>query len=109
MAPARPAISAIAASAMPLAGHPVADLAPADFLAYLNDLAHVFVADMHGYRYRFAGPIVPFPDMNVRPADSGLPDLYQDIVVTHCRTRNIRQDQAGFRFEFCEGSHGLLR
>src|SRR5690606_21256547 len=68
-----PAIAAEAAGNVPFAGHPVPDPETGDLLADGHDLAHILMADVHGHRYRARRPIVPFPDMDVRPAYGGLP------------------------------------
>src|SRR5690606_25830397 len=109
MTPPGPAITAKTTGNMPFARHAVADVEPADLLPDLNDLAHIFMAHMHGNRNRLAGPVVPLPDMNIGAADGGFPNLDQDIVMANNRPLDIGQCQANGRFKFCEGAHGGLQ
>src|SRR5437870_3428948 len=52
MTTTRAAVAAVTAGDMAFSGNAVADLEPAHLLPHLDDLADVFVADMHRHRYR---------------------------------------------------------
>src|SRR5207344_265680 len=68
------AVAAEAAGDVPLARDAVADAEAAHFLSHLDDLADVFVADLHRHGNGLLRPVVPFPDVNVGAADRGLAD-----------------------------------
>ena len=57
-------------------------------IAAIDDLAAEFMPDDHGNGHRARGPLIPFPDMDVRPADGRLPDLDQHLVCVRLGHRN---------------------
>ena len=81
----------------------------AHFLADLDDLADVFVADVHRHGNRLLRPLVPLPDVDVGAADRGLADADQDVVVADLRLLDLGQREPGSAFEFCECLHHGFR
>src|SRR5690606_16299915 len=68
VSPARPAVSAEAASDMAFARNTVAGRQTRNFLTHCDDFTDVLVSHVHGDRYRLGGPVVPLPDMDIGAA-----------------------------------------
>ena len=90
---------------MAFAGDAIADLEAAHLLAHLDDLADVFVTDVHRHRNRLLRPVVPLPDVDVGAADGGLADADHHVVVADLGLRHVGQRQAGRAFEFGKCFH----
>src|SRR5690606_17512556 len=73
------AIAAEAAGDVALARDSVADGEAAHLDAHVDDLADIFVADLHRHRNRLLRPIVPFPDVAIGAANRRLPDPDEDV------------------------------
>src|SRR6185295_11242578 len=99
------AVAAEAARDVTLARDAVADREAAHFLADLDDLADVLVADVHRHRNRLLRPLVPLPDVDIRATDRRLLDADHDVVVADFRLVHLRQRESGSAFEFCECLH----
>lgn len=90
---------------MAFAGNAIANFEAAHFLSHLEDFTDVFVTDMHWHGNRFLRPFIPFPDMDVGPADGGLANSDEYVVVSDFRTLHARERKTGSTFEFGEGFH----
>src|SRR5207244_8760585 len=71
MTTTRAAVATEAAGDVPFSGNAVADLEPAHLLTHLDDLADIFVADMHRHRDRLRRPVVPILTIAGGPANRG--------------------------------------
>src|SRR5262249_59904296 len=96
VAPARQAVPAMAADDVPLAGNDVAFVEVVHVRADLDDAADELMADDQGHGDGLARPRVPFPDVQIGPADAGAQDLDEDIVDADGRLGDILQPETGF-------------
>src|SRR5204863_1902164 len=97
---AEAALETVPAHDVSLGGDPVADRQQPrrlGFAAELHDLARELVADHEGRAKSVAGPTVPFPDVKVGAADTGVVDTYQDVAGTVGGNRDIPHNHAGAR------------
>ena len=97
---ARAAVTAVAAGDMPFAGDAVANLKAAHFLTNPHHFADVFVTDHHRHRNGLLRPLIPVVDVHVGPANGGLADFNQQIVMADFRFRYVGHPDAFFRFQF---------
>ncbi len=77
----------------------------AHLLAHGDDLADIFMADMHAERHGLRRPFIPFPDMDVGAADRGLADADEDVVMPDLGLRHVGEREAGAGLFFDEGFH----
>jgi hypothetical protein len=99
------AVAAEPAGDVAFAGDAVTDLEAAHFLTDLDNLADVFVADVHRHGDRLLRPLVPLPDVDVGAADRSLLDADHDVVVADLRLLHLGQRESGCTFELCECLH----
>ena len=99
---AAPSADDVAFSADDLTGIKIRDIG-----SDLDDLAHELVTHHHRDGDRFAGPIVPFIDVNVGAADAGPVDLDQDVIDADLRLGNFFEPKTFFRFTFDKCLHRL--
>ena len=97
---ARAAVTAVAAGDMPFAGDAVANLKAAHFLTNPHHFADIFVTDHHRHRNGLLRPLIPVVDVHVGPANGGLADFNQQIVMADFRFRYVGHPDAFFRFQF---------
>src|SRR5208283_1706449 len=83
MAPPRTAIATVTAGDVAFARYTVTDFEPTHLLPDFDDLADVFVPDLHRHWNSLLRPFVPIPDMDVSAADRCLANADHDVVVTH--------------------------
>lgn len=69
MAPARPAIAAMATGHVAFTRDTLADVIIGDGCAHIDHLAHEFMAYDHGHGHGFGRPFIPVPDMHIGAAD----------------------------------------
>jgi hypothetical protein len=105
MAPARSAVSAMAADDMSLARYALADFVFSDGCAEIRDGSDKFMAGDHGNRHGLLRPLVPIVDMNVGAADRVFFDLDQHVVRADLGKRHLLHPDAGFGFRFDECAH----
>src|SRR4029079_12249310 len=105
MATPRAAVATEAASDVAFARYAVTDREAAHFLAHVDDLAHVLVADVHRHRNRLASPLVPVPDVHVGAADRRLADPYHHVVVADLGFFHLSQLEARRGLELGECLH----
>ena len=72
MPPAGQTIAAMPANQMAFTGNKVTGFKVMNIVTDFSHCTDKFVADMHGNRYGFLGPVIPVVDMNVGAADGGL-------------------------------------
>ena len=72
-------------------------LEAAHLLPHLDDLADVFVADLHRHGNRLLRPVVPLPDVDVGAADRGLADPDHHVVVPDLGLLDVGQARARAR------------
>ncbi len=103
MTPAGAAVAAETAGDMAFAGHPVTDFETSYLDPHVDDLATVFVADGHRHGNRCLGPVIPFEDMDIGATDRRSIYLYQNVVMTDLRHRDVLHPDAalGFRLDQC--------
>ena len=101
-----PAVAAMAAGHVALAGDPLADLEAGDFHAEIGDGADELVAHGHGHRNGALRPVVPVVDVNIGAADRGLSDLDQHVVMADRGLGHLLHPDAGFRLGLDQGFHG---
>jgi hypothetical protein len=95
MPPPCTTIAAVTASNVPFARHPIANRKASDFVADLDNLTAVFMPYCHWHRNRFLRPGIPFIDMHVGTADSGLANTNAHVVGAERRDWNVLQFDAG--------------
>ncbi len=105
MAPARPAVAALAADDMAFAGDPLADMILGDGRTDLGDLAAEFMTDDHRHRNGLLRPLVPVPDMHVGAADGRFLHADQNVVRPDFRHRYILHPETDFRLRLDQRLH----
>ena len=80
---------------MALARNTLPDHETLDVRADFSDLACILVADDHRDRHCTLRPIVPSVDVNIRAADAGLVDLYENVIRPDLRDRPFAEPETG--------------
>ncbi len=108
MAPTGKTITAMPTNDVSLAGHEIARRKPFHPAADPLDDSDVLVPDHHRDRDRLLRPGIPVVNVNISPADRGLFDSDENIIVADLRHGHLFEPQARLRFALHQGLHRLL-
>lgn|SRR4051794_33429789 len=95
MTAARQTVTAASAHYMPFAANDLARMKIADVRSGGDNFTHELVPDRHGNGNCGTRPVVPFVNVQVSPADSGVGDSNQNVVNADRRLGYIFERQAG--------------
>ena len=103
MPPAGHAVSAMPANHVPLAAHQLADAEVTNVFAELNDFADELMPHHERHQDGFAGPVVPFVNVQIGAADAGATHLDEDVIGRHPGLRNVLEPKSfsGLFFNEC--------
>ena len=107
--PSREAVAAASAHHVPFAADDFARMKIVDVRSDRDNLADELVPDRHRNGNRVARPLVPFVNVHVGAANSGVGDSNQDVVDADRRFGYIFEPQSGRRPAFYEGFQRLFR
>ena len=105
MPPAGHAVAAMPANHVPLAAHQLADAEVTDVFADLNDFADELMPHHERHRHGFAGPVVPFVNVQIGAADAGAVHLDEDVIGRHPGLRHVLEPKSLSRLFFNECLH----
>src|SRR5262249_28306562 len=105
MAAAGHAVAAAATNDVALAAHNVARVEVGDVGADRHDLPDELMADDQRHGNGLPGPVVPFVDVQISPADAGALDLDEHIVNADLGLRHVLEPKPGLSLTFNEGLH----
>src|SRR5687767_10539579 len=98
-------VAATSANDMPFRADDVTQMEIIHVRADLHDFADKFVTDHHRHWDRLLRPRVPFVNVQVGAADSGLVNPDEHIIDPTLRLGDILEPETGFRLRFDEGFH----
>ena len=98
-------VAAHSAGDMSFCRHSIARLKAADLAAAFDDFTVKLMPNREWHRNRFAGPFIPFVNVDVGAADGGAADPNEYIVMPGYRFLDILKPDTGFGFGFDQCSH----